>query len=100
MRVLDSGGKTPIMKSGSGGFKSEGCGEADDSVRMMVLPAKTATKRQSKGFQENFYFFLAFHMTIRSKTNLMPYKSLNNKDFIEIAHNLLYDPLHTSVRWL
>jgi len=57
-------------------FKGEGCGEADDRVRMMILPAKTAKKRQSKGFLESF-IILNFNVTIRSKTNLMPYKSLN-----------------------
>jgi hypothetical protein len=45
------------MKSSSGGFNGEDCGWADDSVRMMVLPAKTAKKRHSKGFLENFHFF-------------------------------------------
>jgi hypothetical protein len=59
-RVLDSGGKTPIMKSGSGGFNGENCGWADDRVRMMVLPGKTAKQRQSKRFLDNFHYFLGF----------------------------------------
>jgi hypothetical protein len=51
------------MKSGSGGFCGEGCGEVGDSVRM-AISAETAKKRQSKGFLENFHFF-AFDVTIR-----------------------------------
>ena len=58
-QVLDSGGKTPIMKTRSGGFLGEGCVEAGDSVRMVALD-KTAKKRQSKGFLENFHYFFGF----------------------------------------
>jgi hypothetical protein len=52
------------MKSESGGFIGEGSGEVGDRVRMMVLPAETAKKRQSRGSLEN-YLFLALHVTIR-----------------------------------
>jgi hypothetical protein len=31
---IDSKAKNPIMKSGSGGFRGEGCGEAGYGVRM------------------------------------------------------------------
>jgi hypothetical protein len=46
------------MKSRSGGFNGEGCGEADDS-RMMVLPTTISKKRLSKGFLENFHSFVS-----------------------------------------
>jgi hypothetical protein len=58
-RVLDSGGKTPIMKTRSGGFNGEGCGEDNYSVRM-VVSAETAKKRQSKEFLEKFHCFFGF----------------------------------------
>jgi hypothetical protein len=45
------------MKTRIGGFCGSGCGEADDSVRIVVSD-ETAKKRQSKGILENFLFFL------------------------------------------
>jgi hypothetical protein len=43
--VLDSGGKTPIMKSKTGGFSGKGCGEAGDIVRL-VIPAESKKYQQ------------------------------------------------------